>query len=71
MRQQSGNDGKAVLRVLRGEPTDEELAALLVVVLTRTEPAPGRGPSGWRDRRSRLRAPLRAGPGVWRRSPGR
>jgi hypothetical protein len=62
-----------LLRVLRGEPTDEELAALVVALLARGAPATAPGaeagpPSGWRDRTATLRAPLPAGPGAWRAS---
>ncbi|TDE15814.1 acyl-CoA carboxylase subunit epsilon [Jiangella asiatica] len=59
-----------LLRVVRGNPTDEELAAL-VVVLTAKATA-GRAPSG--PRRSSwasywaYRAPLTPGAGAWRAS---
>jgi hypothetical protein len=65
------------LRVVRGDPTAEELAALTTVLAaaqTRTlnasaanSPPPARG-SGWRDRAALIGAPLRPGPGAWRRS---
>ncbi|WP_026877344.1 acyl-CoA carboxylase subunit epsilon [Jiangella gansuensis] len=62
---------RPVLRVVRGNPTDEELAALLVVLAARTaaapaQPAPGR--SAWASYWSRNRAPLTAGSGAWRAS---
>jgi hypothetical protein len=62
---------RPVLRVVRGNPTPEELAALLAVVAARggaaqeTEPAP---PSRWASRASGLRRPLSPGPGAWRAS---
>ena len=59
------------LRVVRGNPTDEEVAALLAVVSTlRTqEEAPPPAPrSAWADRRTLVRQPLAHGPGAWRAS---
>jgi hypothetical protein len=58
-----------LLRVVRGNPTPEELAALIAVVTARgaggePEPAPVRPLWG----RPILRAPLHAGPGAWRAS---
>ena len=60
-----------LLRVVRGgEPTDEELAALIAAVATAAvttdeqEPAP----SQWAARADRLRRPLRPGPGAWKAS---
>jgi hypothetical protein len=62
----------ALVRVLEGNPSDEELAALVAVVATELVP-PGPGPS--RGRRSewgaplhKLRGPHRHGPGAWRAS---
>jgi hypothetical protein len=56
------------LRVVRGAPTAEELAALVGVLLRRpAAPAPAGAspPSRWRA--SALPGvPLRAGPGAWR-----
>ena len=60
---------RPLLRVVRGEPTPEQLAALIAVVSARTaggeepEPAP---PSRWA--RPQLRRPLPHGPGAWRAS---
>jgi Acyl-CoA carboxylase epsilon subunit len=63
---------RPVLRVVRGDPTDEELAALTVAVA-----ALARGPSAtpapaprsrWADRASLLRKVLHPGPGAWRAS---
>ena len=57
-----------LLRVVRGNPTPEELAALIAVVSTRggavEEPAPAR--SLWAA--PALRRPLSPGPGAWRAS---
>jgi hypothetical protein len=60
------------LRVVRGNPSDEELAALVAVVTSLAASAadepeePVR--SAWSDRRALLRAPLTHGPGAWRAS---
>ena len=58
------------LRVVRGNPTDEEVAALVAVVSTlhtpeEPEPAPR---SAWSERRNLVRQPLPHGPGAWRAS---
>lgn len=62
------------LTVVRGEPTAEELAALLVVLEARAraaqvaeEPGTERA-SGWRDPARAVGAPPRPGPGTWRMS---
>jgi hypothetical protein len=60
-----------VIHIVRGEPSDEELAVLVVVlaVLANTaaveRPAPR---SAWADPAHRLRTPLHPGPGAWRNS---
>ena len=57
-----------LLRIVRGDPTDDELAALVAVVAARstTAPDPGAAPSGrWAAAPRRLREPLRPGPGAW------
>ena len=59
------------LRVVRGDATPEEIAALVAVLLSRpgddeAPPVPAR--SAWADRASQLRRPLHPGPGAWRRS---
>jgi hypothetical protein len=61
---------RPVLRVVRGDPTPEELAALLAVVAARSAaPArPDRVRSPWVDRGRHLRRPLSPGPGAWRAS---
>jgi hypothetical protein len=57
-----------LLRVVRGDPTPEELAALIAVVSSRggglDEPAPQRSLWG----RPSLRQPLATGPGAWKAS---
>jgi hypothetical protein len=65
------SEARPVLRVVRGEPTPAELAALVAVLAARSSPeapAPSVTPSLWRDRASMLRAPLLPGPGSWRAS---
>jgi hypothetical protein len=64
---------RPVLRVIRGDATDEEIAALLAVVLARSGGGGGvtagpRPTSVWSDRASGLRRPVQAGPGAWRAS---
>jgi hypothetical protein len=62
---------RALFRVVRGAPTDEELAALTVVLLAAAAPGapPPRPPrSAWDDPVARLRRPLAVGPGAWRTS---
>jgi hypothetical protein len=64
-------DFPALLRVVRGTPDTEELAALTAVVLTLSaggDDVPAPAPSLWRDRSARLHAPLVAGRGAWRAS---
>jgi acyl-CoA carboxylase epsilon subunit len=66
------------MRVVRGDPTDTELAALTAVLSTRQTrsmlnasaahpPSQARRP-GWPDRAALTGAPLQPGPGAWRRS---
>jgi hypothetical protein len=63
-----------LLRVVAGQPTDEEAAALTVVLAAKlaARPAPGRAGrsavGGWAHRAQALRIPLTPGPGAWRRS---
>ena len=61
------------LRVVRGDATPEEIAALVAVLLARSAagevPAPAPlVPSAWSDRSRLLRRPLFPGAGAWRRS---
>jgi hypothetical protein len=59
-----------LLRVVRGAPTDEELAALVVVFAGRgtTADQARAERSAWLDRSAALRQPLHPGPGAWRAS---
>ena len=61
---------RPLLRVVRGEPSAEELAALTVVVAAMARRGPGRRrptPVGaWASRGDAVRTPLQAGPGGWR-----
>jgi len=62
---------RPVLRVVRGDATPEEIAALVAVLLARPavdEPSPRRAPSAWSDRARLMRRPLFPGPDAWRRS---
>ena len=61
------------LRVVRGQPTDAELAALVAVLAARrpaesTVDTDAAARSVWADPGRRLRAVPRPGPGAWRRS---
>jgi hypothetical protein len=57
------------LRIVSGDPTPEEIAALTAVLLARGEAAPAaEPPSQWRNRARNIRPPLGAGPGAWRAS---
>ena len=61
------------LKVVAGDPSAEELAALTVALaaaLTARGPGgrPGRSSPGWADRSRAMNAPLRSGPDAWRRS---
>jgi acyl-CoA carboxylase epsilon subunit len=61
------------LTIVRGDPTAEEIAALVTVlnarlmpaIQTRVEVAPR---SGWSSRSRMLRDPLSRGPGAWKAS---
>ncbi len=60
-----------MLRVVRGAPTDDEVAALVAVLSSlRAEEPPAEEPrrSAWSDRRALVRGPLAHGPGAWRAS---
>ncbi|MQA82838.1 MAG: acyl-CoA carboxylase subunit epsilon [Streptosporangiales bacterium] len=65
----AGAGEQPVLRVVRGDPSPEELVALVAVVTARSAPsaAPVRR-SAWRDSGRGTRGPLPHGPGAWRRS---
>ncbi|WP_433017056.1 acyl-CoA carboxylase subunit epsilon [Kribbella sp. CA-294648] len=62
-----------VLRIAKGDPTPEELAALLAVVAARSAPtpAPSTGPdhaSNWATYWRNHTRPLHPGPNAWRAS---
>jgi len=59
---------RAVLRIVRGEPDDAELAALTAVLAAApaAPSAPPATPSTWNDPQTRLRRPVPAGPHAWR-----
>lgn len=62
-------DDRPLLRVIRGgEPTAEELAALVTAVAAAAAAVDADDdppPSRWNDRRAQLRRPLHPGPGAW------
>lgn len=70
--QQIPQDRGPLLRVVRGNPTDAELAALTVVLAAASaagsaEEAEQRPPNRWNDPVARLRRPLPpVGPDAWR-----
>jgi hypothetical protein len=64
-------DERPLLRVVRGEPTDEELAALVAVVAARaagTRSETGGQPRTWAAYWRTVGAPPPPGPGAWRAS---
>lgn len=67
----ASQDEPVLLRVVKGDPTPEELAALTAVLAARAvpaaEPEAGR-PSDWASYWRDLRRPLQHGPGRWRAS---
>jgi Acyl-CoA carboxylase epsilon subunit len=63
--------GEPFLRVVRGDATPEEVAALVAVLMSGSGREPGAlvpVRSAWSDRARQLRVPLHPGPGAWRRS---
>jgi Ser/Thr protein kinase RdoA (MazF antagonist) len=65
------SDERPVLRIVRGEPTDDETAALVAVVaaLARRSTAAVAPPrSQWRNRARNIRPAIGPGPGAWRAS---
>jgi Acyl-CoA carboxylase epsilon subunit len=63
---------RPVLSVVTGEPTAEELAALVIALTARAgQPgpaAPSPAPSQWAAKSRQLRPQLFPGPGAWRAS---
>ncbi len=62
-----------MLRVVRGDATPEEIAALVAVLMAAASAGEGEQAatpvrSAWSERSRQLRAPLFPGPGAWRRS---
>ncbi|GEL24979.1 acetyl-CoA carboxylase biotin carboxyl carrier protein subunit [Pseudonocardia sulfidoxydans NBRC 16205] len=70
--EQTPEERRALFRVVRGEPSDEEVAALTAVLLAAASSAgTGTAPARrdrWSDPVRRMRGPLRPGPGAWRAS---
>ncbi|MPR00315.1 acyl-CoA carboxylase subunit epsilon [Modestobacter sp. I12A-02628] len=66
------HSSRPFLTVLRGQPTDEELAALTAVVAALAQSGgPRRRPTpvgAWASRADLVRTPLSPGPGGWRAS---
>jgi hypothetical protein len=64
------SEQRPLLRVVRGSPSDEELAALVAVLTAAAGPDAIRPVprSNWSDRSALLRRPLRPGPTAWRAS---
>ena len=72
---EAGPDARPFLYVVRGEPTDAELAAVVTVLAARAEAASAAAPaltrtarSSWSDRSRLMRESISPGPGAWRRS---
>ncbi|MBM7790771.1 acyl-CoA carboxylase subunit epsilon [Tenggerimyces flavus] len=71
---EASEETRPVLRVVKGDPTPEELAALVAVVQARASsasgpPAVGREEkSGWAAYWRSVRQPVQHGPGGWRAS---
>ena len=71
----SAAENRPVLRVIRGDATDEEIAALLAVLAARSGGAAGTpaqpSTAAWADRAALIRSPARPGPNAWRASAWR
>jgi hypothetical protein len=70
---QPGAARAPMLTVVRGNPSAEEIAALVAVLTARTAPASagetaGRPRNKWSAKSRLLREPLPRGPGEWRAS---
>ena len=69
-REATPEERRALFHIVRGTPTDAELAAL-TVVLAAAAPRRASEPvscSAWSDPAARMRRPLHAGPGAWHTS---
>jgi hypothetical protein len=68
----AGPTPEPLFRVVRGNPTDEELAALVTVLSSLSgavpEPENREVNAGWSAYWRLLRGPIQAGPGGWRAS---
>jgi acyl-CoA carboxylase epsilon subunit len=67
------NEAEPVIRVVRGNPNDEELVAVLTVLAAAAQPPtkpaqPKPSDNGWAAYWRSVGTPLRPGPGVWRAS---
>jgi hypothetical protein len=63
------NETRPLLRVVKGDPDDAELAAVVLSVATATAATPEPAArSRWADRAALVRRPLPVGPGAWRAS---
>ncbi|MGH8774168.1 MAG: acyl-CoA carboxylase subunit epsilon [Jiangellaceae bacterium] len=64
-------EAEPLVRVVKGDPTDEELAALVAALASRAAAGPsdtGEKPASWAAYWSSVREPLRHGPTAWRDS---
>jgi hypothetical protein len=61
---------RPLLRIVRGEPSPEELAALVAVLAARAagDEPPAPVASAWSSRRAQLRRAVHVGPGEWQAS---
>jgi hypothetical protein len=66
----AAGEDQPVLRIVRGGPTDDELAAVLAVITAKAAAHPQftHPRSAWADPAHQLRRPLSPGPGAWRLS---
>jgi hypothetical protein len=72
MTEQTPEERRALFRIVRGEPTDADVAALTVVLaaVAAAEP-PEAAPAvrdRWSDPATRFRVPLHPGPDAWKTS---
>jgi Acyl-CoA carboxylase epsilon subunit len=66
-----GQTPRPLFRIVKGEPTPEELAALVAVMVARSQVAPPPSPrrkSHWAAPHRRMRRMGQPGPGAWRAS---